>query len=62
MAKEKTDSFWLEIHRGAILDFYCRGAILDFTKFEVLLARGYFGMGGGLFWRGAILDGKSLTV
>ena len=35
---------------------------MDFTKFEVLLARGYFGMGGGLFWRGAILDGKSLTV
>ena len=20
---KKTDSFWLEIHRGAILDFYC---------------------------------------
>ena len=24
--------------------------------------RGYFGKDGGLFWQGAILDGKSLTV
>ena len=26
------------------------------------LQRGYFGKGGRLFWQGAILDGKSLTV
>ena len=39
----KNGQFLLEIQRGAILDFYCWGAILDFTKYEVSLARGYFG-------------------
>ena len=38
------------------------GATLDLVKIEILESRGYFGLGGGLLWRGATLDRSSLTV
>ena len=41
---------------------YKWGATLDLVKIEILESRGYFGLGGGLLWRGATLDRSSLTV
>ena len=41
---------------------YKWGATLDLVKIEILVPRGYFGLGGGLLWRGATLDRSSLTV
>ena len=49
---------WISINSQS----YKWGATLDLVKIEILESRGYFGLGGGLLWRGATLDRSSLTV
>ena len=49
---------WISINSQS----YECGATLDLVKIEILESRGYFGLGGGLLWRGATLDRSSLTV
>ena len=49
---------WITINSQS----YKWGATLDLVKFEISGSRGYFGLGGGLLWRGATLDRSSLTV
>ena len=49
---------WITINSQS----YKWGATLDLVKIEILVLRGYFGLGGGLLWRGATLDRSSLTV
>ena len=49
---------WISINSQS----YKWGATLDLVKFEISGSRGYFGLGGGLLWRGATLDRSSLTV
>ena len=49
---------WISINSQS----YKWGATLDLVKIEILVLRGYFGLGGGLLWRGATLDRSLLTV
>ena len=42
---------WISINSQS----YKWGATLDLVKFEISGSRGYFGLGGGLLWRGAYL-------
>ena len=49
---------WISINSQS----YEWGATLDLFKIEILESRGYFGLGGGLLWRGATLDRSLLTV